>query len=442
MRARAIRTVVVGATAVAALGAAVLTAPVAGAADGSRGGAARDTGHAATRAALEAQVDEAGVPGALAQARDGHGVWNGDAGVANLRTGKPRGEHDRYRIGSITKTFTATVLLQLQAEGKVDLDASVDTYLPGVVRGNGHDGHAITVRQLLNHTSGIFNYTADADFGETYLGVGFLKHRYDTLAPREAIAIAMRHQPDFEPGTGWNYSNTNYMLAGLIIEKVTGTPYATQVRQRVIKPLGLRSTTLPGTRAGMPGPHGRGYSKFPDDPRGKIHDTTLLNPSWGWAAGEAISTSADLNRFYAALLQGRLLPRAALAEMKTTVPVGDDVPLRYGLGVAELRLSCDATVWGHDGGIPGSSSYAFSSEDARHQIALNLNADWTGQGMAVVDAEFCGAATDTAASDPATEGVTRADAARGATPKGSEHPVRTVEQGRHGGLAPRVNAAG
>ncbi len=116
------------------------------------------------------------------------------------------------------------------------------------------------------------------------------------------------------------------------------------------------------------------------------------------------------------------------------------MPLRYGLGVAELRLSCDTTVWGHDGGINGSSSYAFSSEDARHQIALHLNVDWTGQGMAVVDAEFCG--TTGGAADGVTDGAARADAARGATPKRSERVVRTVEQGRHAGLAPRVNAAG
>ncbi|MFE6778841.1 serine hydrolase domain-containing protein [Streptomyces sp. NPDC057702] len=425
MRARAIRTAVVGATAIAALGAAVLTAPVAGA-TGSAGGPARAAGHTATQAAMDAQVSDAGVPGVLAQARDGRGVWNGDAGVADLRTGAPRGENDRYRVGSITKTFTATVMLQLRAEGKVDLDAPVETYLPDLVRGNGHDGRRITVRQLLNHTSGIFNYTADQEFADTYLGIGFLKHRYETLKPRAAVAIAMRHRPDFAPGTDWKYSNTNYLLAGLIIEKVTGTPYATQVQRRVIEPLGLRSTTLPGTRAGVPGPHGRGYTRFPDDPRHTTYDTTRLNPSWGWSAGEIISTNADINRFYAALLQGRLLPRAELAEMKRTVSVGGNSPARYGLGIAEAPLSCGTKVWGHDGGIAGSVSYAFSSEDARHQIALNFNGDWSGDGVAVLNAEFCGTSSGTgtgtgtgsgSGTATGTDSDTGVDAGRGLTPR-------------------------
>ncbi|MBB5934923.1 serine hydrolase domain-containing protein [Streptomyces zagrosensis] len=392
MSAQAIRTAVVGATVVATLGAAALTAPTAGATDGADG-ASRDTGHAATQAAMDAQVAD-GVPGVVGQARDKHGVWNGNAGVADLTTGKPRGKNDRFRAGSINKTFTATVLLQLQAEGKIDLDTSVDTYLPGLVRGNGHDGRKITVRQLLNHTSGIFSYTADSTFQQKYATKKFLAHRYDTLSPQQAVALAMRHLPDFPAGTDWNYSNTNYMLAGLIIEKVTGKPYAAEVQRRIVQPLKLRSTTFPGTNPNVPAPSGRAYGKFQGDPQGKVYDVTRLNPSWGWAAGEIISNSADLNRFYAALLRGKLLPRAELAEMKTTVSTGAGSPLRYGLGLAQLRLSCDKAVWGHDGGIHGSASFAFASEDANHAIAFNLNSDWVGDGVAVVEAEFCGP-TDT-----------------------------------------------
>ncbi|MFT2019381.1 serine hydrolase domain-containing protein [Streptomyces sp. 796.1] len=411
MRTQRMRGVLVGATALAALGAGVGVAPGAGAADGTRGGA-RDTGHSAAQAALDAQVAEYGAPGALAQARDKHGVWNGRAGVADLTTQRPRGKDDHFRAGSINKTFVATVLLQLRAEGKVDLDATVDTYLPGVVRGNGHDGRRITVRQLLNHTSGIYNYTADQEFRADHLEIGFLEHRYDTLTPQQLLAFALRHEPDFAPGTDWNYSNTNYVLAGLIIEKVTGSPYATEVQRRILGPLKLRDTSFPGTGSRLPRPHGRAYSKLSTDPKAPIHDVTRLNPSVAWASGEVVTTTADLNRFYVALLRGHLLPAAELAQMKTTVPVADGVPLRYGLGLMEWRLSCGTTVWGHDGGIHGSASYAFADEGADHSIALNLNGDYAGDGSMVVDAEFCGVTDGGAAKGLGKGGEDRAGSVR------------------------------
>lgn len=233
-----VRTALVGAI---AAGIAVTQAGIAAAAP------AKD-GHAPTRQALEAAVHD-GVPGVTARAVDRHGTWSATAGVGDLRTGAPRSTADRYRVGSITKTFISTVLLQLEAEGRLSLDDTVDTWLPGVVRGNGNDGTGITVRQLLNHTSGIFNYTADDGFGATYFTRdGFLRHRYDTLTPEQLVAVALSHKPDFAPGTSWNYSNTNYVLVSMVIEKVTGRSYASQIRDRIIKPLGLHATSLPGTR--------------------------------------------------------------------------------------------------------------------------------------------------------------------------------------------------
>ena len=142
--------------------------------------------HAATQRAMDAAVQD-GVPGVAGQAKDKYGTWKGTSGVGNLRTKQPRSAHDRYRVGSITKTFVSTVLLQLEAEGRLSLDDKVEKWLPGVVHGNGHDGSQITLRQLLNHTSGIFNYTADEDFGRTYfLKDGFFEHRYDTAVARAA----------------------------------------------------------------------------------------------------------------------------------------------------------------------------------------------------------------------------------------------------------------
>lgn len=329
------------------------------------------------------------MPGVTVRADDRRGTWTATAGVGDLRTERKRSPQDRYRVGSITKTFVATVLLQLEAEGKLSLDDTVDTWLPGLVTGNGHDGTRITLRQLLNHTSGVFNYTADEDFGRTYfLKEGFFEHRYDTLAPEELVRVATSHEPDFAPGAGWNYSNTNYVLAGMVIEKATGRPYGEEVRRRVIAPLHLTGTSVPGTRTGVPGPSSRAYGKLTQDGSGPVHDVTRLNPSMASSAGEMISDSKDLGRFYRALLTGRLLPREQLDEMTDTVAV--DVRNGYGLGLMKTELSCGVTVWGHGGGIHGSTSEAVTTEDGRHSLAFNFNGDWSGDPGAVIEAEYCG----------------------------------------------------
>jgi D-alanyl-D-alanine carboxypeptidase len=374
-----VRTTLVGAAALLLAGA--VAAPAV-AASGSEG-------HAATRKAVEAMV-AAGVPGVTAIAEDAHGTWSMTAGVGDLRTGEPRSTADRYRVGSITKTFVATVLLQLEAEGRLSLDDTVDSRLPGVVQGHGNDGRRITVRQLLNHTSGIFSYTEDKDFALAYFTKdGFYRHRYDTLTPGELVAIAMRHKPDFAPGTSWHYSNTNFVVAGMVIEKVTGHSYATEIRRRIIAPLHLRATSVPGTRLTVPRPSSRAYSKF-TDPKSPTYDVTTLNPSIASSAGEMISDSADLDRFYGALLGGRLLPPRQLKEMKTTVEIkGSPYPGGYGLGLMETPLSCGVRVWGHDGGIHGSTSTAVTTEDGRHSLAFNSNGDWTGDGRKIVEGEFC-----------------------------------------------------
>ncbi|MFE0512039.1 serine hydrolase domain-containing protein [Streptomyces sp. NPDC058964] len=378
-----VRTTLVGATTLvlsaALAGPALAAAPAPGAA-----------GHSATRRAVEAAV-EAGVPGVTATAKDTHGAWSTTAGVGNRATGAPRSADDRYRVGSITKTFVATVLLQLEAEGRLSLDDKVEKWLPGVVHGHGHDGRAITVRRLLNHTSGIFNYTADEDFGRTYfLADGFLRHRYDTLTPAQLVAVAMRHKPDFAPGTSWNYSNTNYVLAGMVIRSVTGHSYAQEVTRRVIDPLKLTGTSLPGTRVSVPRPSSRAYSKLAETTTGPTYDVTKLNPSLASSAGEMISDSADLTRFYRALLRGRLLPAKQLKEMKTTVRIEGAPNIGYGLGLMDRTLSCGVHVWGHDGGIHGSSSVAVTTADGRHALAFNFNGDWAGDSDAVMEGEFCG----------------------------------------------------
>ncbi|WP_371652740.1 MULTISPECIES: serine hydrolase domain-containing protein [unclassified Streptomyces] len=349
--------------------------------------------HRATQQAMDAAVRD-GVPGVVGLAQQGGRGWSGDAGVADLRTGRERQAEDRYRVGSITKTFVATVVLQLEAEGRLSLDDTVEHWLPGVVRGNGHDGAKITLRQLLQHTSGIFNYTEDEAFGQRVFGTDFLRHRYDTYAPRQLVDIALTHAPDFAPGTSWHYSNTNFILAGMVIEKATGHSYATEIDRRVLRPLHLRSTTLPGTDARMPQPSGRAYSKLSREATGRTYDVTALNPSIAGSAGEMVSNSADLNRFYRALLTGELLPQRQLKEMTTTVPMDPGAPGdgRYGLGLMVNKLPCGTEVWGHGGGIHGSSSEALTTKDGRHSLAFNFNGDWSGDSAAVVIAEFCGTA--------------------------------------------------
>ncbi|MFD5745731.1 serine hydrolase domain-containing protein [Streptomyces sp. NPDC127033] len=366
---------------------------VAAPAPGSGGTGPGGPGHRATQRALDDLVEE-GVPGAVAQVRDRRGAWYGVAGTADLTTGRERRAPDRFRVGSLTKTFVATVVLQLEAEGRIGLDDTVESLLPGVVRGNGNDGRAVTVRQLLNHTSGLFSYTADPEFRDRIFTEKFLVHRYETWTPRQLADLALTHRPDFAPGTGWKYSNTNYVLAGMIVEKVTGRPYADEVERRILRPLGLRATSLPGTAVRLPMPSGRAYAVLSADPVPKVEDVTELNPSVAGAAGEMISNTADLNTFVSALLRGELLPARQLAEMRETVSVTDGKPNTsgpgYGLGLMRLELSCGKEVWGHDGEIHGSQSSAVTTEDGRHALALNFNGDWAGDIQKVNDAEFCG----------------------------------------------------
>ncbi|MES4890210.1 serine hydrolase domain-containing protein [Streptomyces sp. NPDC096012] len=378
-----VRTTAVGATVL--LLSAALAAPAV-AATGAAGPAGH--GHTATREAVEAAVG-AGVPGVTATARDAAGTWSTTAGVGDLRTHRLRSTADRYRVGSITKTFVATVLLQLEAEGRLSLEDTVDTWLPGVVRGHGHDGRRITVRRLLDHTSGIYDYTTDDGFTRAYFQKdGFFRHRYDTHTPDDLVSIAMRHEPEFAPGASWSYSNTNYVVAGMVIEKVTGHSYATEIRHRIIEPLHLRATSLPGTRTTVARPSSRAYSKF-NETTGPTYDVTALNPSLASSAGEMISNSADLDRFYGALLRGRLLPAAQLKEMKTTVKIPGVPNTAYGLGLIERTLTCGVHVWGHDGGIHGSTSSAVVTADGGHSLAFNFNGDWTGDTEAVIEKEFC-----------------------------------------------------
>ncbi|MDX3535684.1 serine hydrolase [Streptomyces sp. MB09-01] len=304
---------------------------------------------------LNALVHSDGLPAALASVKGREGrTRTYTAGVGDLATGSKVPEDGQVRIGSSTKTFTAVVALQLVGEGKIDLDATVDTYLPGLVRGEGFDGRHITVRQLLQHTSGLPDY-------EDLVEDDILRQRY--FEPRDLLDIAFQRKAVFVSGKDWGYSNTNYVVAGLIVQKVTGRPLAEAVDRRIVKRIGLRHTYFPAAGdMAVREAHPKGY--HPDSAGAPLRDVTQIDPSVAWAAGQMISTNTDLNRFYAALLDGRLLPADQLAQMRTTVPIGD-TGAGYGLGLMSRPLSCGGVYWGHGGDIPGYETRGGVTDDGR-----------------------------------------------------------------------------
>ena len=280
------------------------------------------------------EITRTGVPGAVVLVRDGDRTHLAAAG--NLRGG------DRFRAGSMTKTFVSAVVLQLAAERRVSLDDPIRRYVRGAPD--------IPLRQLLDHTSGIYNHSEHPGFFEGWP----LKH----WRPRELVAISFQHPPYFPPGTGWHYSNTNYVLLGLAIERVTGRPLAAELERRLLRPLGLHDTSYDE------GPRVRGVAPgYVDD-----LDVTVQDTSWAGAAGALVSTARDLERFYQALLTGRVLAPPQLAAMKTQSPAAGP----YGLGLLTMRVSC-GEFWGHDGAVPGYRSFAFSSEDGRRTAVVLAN---------------------------------------------------------------------
>ena len=297
------------------------------------------------------------------------------SGVADVQTRESVPENGRYRIASTTKTFVATVVLQLVGKGSLSLDDTVEEHLPGIVSGGGHAGSAITIRDLLQHTSGIYDYNNDEAWNPFIALETFEKRRFYHYTPEELVAVAMRHPPIFEPGTAWSYSNTNYVLAGMIIEAVTDNPWAEEVRNRIIEPLDLRQTIV-ADGPEIPDPHARGYYQFPDG--GSLVDVTLLDTSAGDAGGAVISTPQDVTRFFSALLGGELLTPELLAEMKDTVPEGDG---RYGLGLGWSPLSCGGGYWRHGGAVPGYLSYEGFSEDGRRGVVLSVSS-WRADDVA------------------------------------------------------------
>lgn len=344
------------------------------------------------RAAMQTFLD-IGVAGMQLRVHDERGEWVGSAGVRKLGGTAPPPVHGRFRIGSNTKTFVATVVLQLVAEGRIGLDTPVHGYLPefGLDR-------RITVRMLLQHTSGVFSHTGDF-YGGTAMpglpstGQEWVDNRFRTYQPEELVRFALSTPALFAPGTDWNYSNTGYTLAALLIGKVTGRSYAEETRRRILRPLGLSGTVVPGAWPGLPGPHAHAYYHYQDAGQPTTVDVTRQNPSLLFGAGDMISTTRDLHTFFSALLGGELLPDRLLTEMRTPHPKSG-----YGLGLFAETTSCGVPVLRHNGSTVGWGALMYGTPGGSTTLTASVTSGDTEMDVVtgypralatLLDAVFC-----------------------------------------------------
>ena len=313
----------------------------------------------ALQAIVAARLGGQRVPGAVVGVTiPGRGSWVSAQGIADLGTAAPIATEDHFRIASVSKTFTATVILQLVDEGKLSLDDTLEQYVPGIP-----NGPEITIRQVLHMTAGIYDFSLDEQFMAEY-------DRDPTVlvTPQDVIAIVERHEPDFAPGTSFSYSDTNYTLLGLIIEQITGTSAAQALQDFIFTPLGLNQTSLPDTPR-MPEPFPRGYiaASATDD---TLRDVTLSNPLSAWTAGGIVSTLHDLQLWAVALGQGTLLTPETQRERLQWIGLPGDsrLPVSYGLGIMNV-----AGFIGHNGAIYGYSTWVLYDPESEGSLVVLTN---------------------------------------------------------------------
>ncbi|HEY1176566.1 MAG TPA: serine hydrolase domain-containing protein, partial [Phytomonospora sp.] len=306
--------------------------------------------------------------GVTLRVTDENGEWTGAAGSAERGGSTPPPIDGHFRIGSNTKTFTAAVVLKLVEEGKIGLDVPVATYLPEF----GFD-ERITVRMVLQHTSGVFNFTGEifedgtVSPGIVWSGAGWVNDRFRTYTPEELVRLALSKPARFEPGADWSYANTNYVVARLVVEKVTGRSLAEEMRRLVIEPLGLTGTSSPETSTEVPAPHARAYYRFEEDGEERIVDVTSQNPSWISTGGDMIGTTKDLQTFIVALVAGDLLSPQMREEMLTP-----EAKVGYGLGVFVQEVAGVKLIT-HNGGISGHAGLMFATPDGSKTLTASLN---------------------------------------------------------------------
>ncbi|MFC7304002.1 serine hydrolase domain-containing protein [Streptomyces monticola] len=319
------------------------------------------------------ELVETGFVGIQLRVNDERGEWVGSAGARELgQSGKALAD-GHFRIGSTTKNFIATSLLLLAAEGRIGLDTPAGDHLHWF----GLDPR-ITVRMLLQHTSGIFNHTGEVNAdGTLELGVSmpygpegkaWPANRFKTYQPEELVRLSLSRPARFEPGTDWSYANTNYVLARLVIEKVTGRSFAEELQRLILGPLGMTGTVAPGASPEIPEPYNHSYYRYEDAGQEKTLDISRQNPSWAAAGGDMISTTQDLHTYFSALMGGKLLPDGLLAEMRTP-----ETKAGYGLGVFVQDLGPGGgTVFHHNGAMGGSVALMYSTADGSKTLTAGL----------------------------------------------------------------------
>ncbi|MEW2515713.1 serine hydrolase domain-containing protein [Streptomyces sp. NPDC046870] len=324
-----------------------------------------------------------GAPGALARIDDRGRTYRVAQGVADRATRRPISTDDRFRIGSVTKTFSAVVLLQLVDEHRLSLDAPVNRYLPGLLPDD-----RITVRHVLGHRSGLYDYTDDM-FASSVSGFEAVRNKVFTY--RQLIALSLKKPRTNAPGAAYSYSNTNFVVAGLLIEKLTGQSVRTAYEDRVIRPLRLKDTFYVHPDTAVPGRYAHGYLT-PDTAGAPLVDATAQTVSWAQSAGAIISSARDLDVFYGALLGGKLMSAARLAEMERFTEVTGTTA--YGLGLRRRDLSCGVSVYGHTGAVQGYYTYAFGTKDGGRSLTAVANTSNNGKVLdtlaGALESAFCG----------------------------------------------------
>jgi D-alanyl-D-alanine carboxypeptidase len=309
-----------------------------------------------------------GAPGAIVYVRTPTAARAGTAGYADVAARVTMRAADRYRIASVSKAFVSVVILQLEAEGKLDIDNTVESWVPGVVP----NGSAISLRQLMNHTSGLYDYVADPGFANEILA-----NPSRSWQPSELLAHGLSHPPLFAPGANWSYSNTNYILLGLVAEAATSKPLGQLLQERIFTPLALTATSFP-LAIELDASFVHGYVRLGGSPL--IDAAPLLNPSFAWAAGGIVSNVRDVTSFYRGLFTGKLLPATQFAEMKE----GADFSGTYALGIQYRSTRC-GRAYGHNGDIPGWRNEVLTTANGKRQAVVMVNIDdsrvsWTRIG--------------------------------------------------------------
>ncbi|WAU86319.1 serine hydrolase [Streptomyces sp. Qhu-G9] len=345
---------------------------------------------AGLRAVLRTALTQ-GAPGAVARIDDRGTVHKVAEGVADKGTGRAISTADRFRVGSVTKSFSAVVLLQLVDEGVLALDTSVNTYLPGLLPDD-----KITVRHVLSHRSGLYDYTNDM-FEHTV--PGFEAVRNKVFSYQDLVDLSLKQPLGSAPGAAYSYSNTNFVVAGMLIEKLTGKPVRSAYQSRIIKPLGLKDTFYVHPGTAVPGKHANGYLT-PDEAGAPLVDSTEQTVSWAQSAGAVISSTRDLNTFFSALLGGDLTSAEQLAQMQQWVPVNSTQG--YGLGLRRRDLSCGVSVYGHTGTVQGYYTYSFTSKGGGRTMTALANTSNNGTVLTTMagtlESTFCGKPAKAAAA--------------------------------------------